>query len=124
MPTGIRSRRHQFENSGVSTLIRFSGRDQTALPVGCRFVTGTRRGLQSAMANDRIKLGVLWKHDGKDGKKPFLSGAVRAESMEAAIALMRDGGRLLVLSNVGKRPDKRDPDCELFVVPSNPPKGD
>lgn len=76
------------------------------------------------MANDRIKLGVLWKHDGKNGKKPFLSGAVRAESMEAAIALMRDGGRLLVLSNVSKRPDKRDPDCELFVVPSDPPKGD
>jgi hypothetical protein len=75
------------------------------------------------MANDRIKLGVLWKHDGKAGKKPFLSGAVRNESLEAAIAMMRDGGRLLVLSNNSKRPDKRDPDCELFVVPSTPEKG-
>ena len=75
------------------------------------------------MTNDRIKLGVLWKHEGRDGKKPFLSGAVRSESLESAIALMRDGGRLLVLSNVTKRPDKRDPDCELFVVPSTPPKG-
>jgi hypothetical protein len=74
------------------------------------------------MANDRIKLGVLWKHDGKNGLKPFLSGAVRSETMEAAIALMRDGGRLLVLANPSKRPDKRDPDCELFVVPANPQK--
>jgi hypothetical protein len=75
------------------------------------------------MANDRIKLGVLWKHDGRDGKKPFLSGAVRNESLEAAVALMRDGGRLLVVSNATKRPDKRDPDCELFVVPASAPKG-
>jgi hypothetical protein len=75
-----------------------------------------------AMANERIKLGVLWKHDGKDGKKPFLSGALRAESLESAIALMRDGGRLLVLANANKRPDKRDPDCELFVVPGSSPK--
>lgn len=75
------------------------------------------------MANDRIKLGVLWKHSGGETKKPFLSGAVRNESLEAAVALMRDGGRLLVLSNTHKRPDKKDPDCELFVVPSQPPKG-
>jgi hypothetical protein len=74
------------------------------------------------MANDRIKLGVLWKHEGKGGKKAFLSGAVRNESLEAAVALMREGGRLLVLSNNAKRPDKRDPDCELFVVPSSTPE--
>jgi hypothetical protein len=84
---------------------------------------GTLHALRGNMANDRIKLGVLWKHEGRDGKKPFLSGAVRNESLESAIALLRDGGRLLVLSNATKRPDKKDPDCELFVVPDKPQKG-
>ena len=88
---------------------------------GCSLAWSVRH--WAHMANDRIKLGVLWKHEGRDGKKPFLSGAVRNEGLESAIALLRDGGRLLVLSNVTKRPDKKDPDCELFVVPDKPLKG-
>lgn len=74
------------------------------------------------MANGRIRLGVLWKHGGGDGKKPFLSGEVRGDTLEAAVVLMRQGGRLLVLANPNKRPDRKDPDCELFVVPAVPPK--
>ena len=68
------------------------------------------------MEDDKIKLGVLWKHVSRNGQKPYLSGRVQQDSIEAAVALMRDGGRLLVLSNT-KRPDKQDPDCVLFVVP-------
>ena len=68
------------------------------------------------MADDRIKLGVLWKNISRTGNKPYLSGRVQHDSLEAAVNLLRSGGRFLVLSN-NKRPDKKDPDCVLFVVP-------
>jgi len=68
------------------------------------------------MDDDKIKLGVLWKNLSRNGKKPYLSGRVQQDNIEAAVQLMRQGGRLLVLSNT-KRPDKQDPDCVLFVVP-------
>jgi len=68
------------------------------------------------MSDDKIKLGVLWKHVSREGSKPYLSGRVEADGLDAAVGLLRRGGRLLVLSNK-KRPDKRDPDCVLFVVP-------
>jgi hypothetical protein len=68
------------------------------------------------MDDDKIKLGVLWKNVSRNGKKPYLSGRVQQDNIEAAVQLMRRGGRFLVLSNT-KRPDKQDPDCVLFVVP-------
>jgi hypothetical protein len=68
------------------------------------------------MDDDKIKLGVLWKNVSRNGQKPYLSGRVQQDSIEAAVQLMRRGGRLLILSNK-KRPDKQDPDCVLFVVP-------
>jgi len=68
------------------------------------------------MDDDKIKLGVLWKNVSRNGKKPYLSGRVQQDNIEAAVQLMRQGGRFLVLSNT-KRPDKQDPDCVLFVVP-------
>ncbi len=66
--------------------------------------------------DDRVKLGVLWKNISRTGNKPYLSGRVQADGLEAAFELLRSGGRFLVLSN-NKRPDKKDPDCVLFVVP-------
>ena len=68
------------------------------------------------MDNDKIKLGVLWKHLSREGNKPYLSGRVQQDSLDAAVQLLRGGGRFLVLSSK-KRPNKQDPDCELFVVP-------
>jgi hypothetical protein len=68
------------------------------------------------MDDDKIKLGVLWKNLSRNGKKPYLSGRVQQDNLEAAVQLMRQGGRFLVLNNT-KRPDKQDPDCVLFVVP-------
>jgi hypothetical protein len=68
------------------------------------------------MADDKIKLGVLWKNVSREGKKPYLSGRVQQDTLDAAVELLRDGGRFLILSNT-KRPDKQDPDCVLFVVP-------
>ncbi len=65
---------------------------------------------------DKIKLGVLWKQVSREGNRPYLSGRADHDTLEAAVDLLRRGGRLLVLSNK-KRPDKRDPDCVLFVVP-------
>ncbi len=73
------------------------------------------------MTDDKIKLGVLWKNLSREGKKPYLSGRVQADNLDAAVQLLRDGGRFLVLSNQ-KRPDKQDPDCELFVVPEPQPR--
>jgi hypothetical protein len=75
------------------------------------------------MDDDKIKLGVLWKNVSRNGKKPYLSGRVQQDSIEAAVQLMRQGGRLLVLSNT-KRPDKQDPDCVLFVVPERERRDD
>ena len=72
------------------------------------------------MNDDKIKLGVLWKHVSREGSKPYLSGRVEPDGLDAAVDLLRHGGRLLVLSNK-KRPDKRDPDCVLFVVPERDP---
>jgi len=69
------------------------------------------------MATDMVKLGVLWKKTSREGNRPFLSGAVHADGVDAAVALLRKGGRLLVLGNNHKRDGKKDPDCELFVVP-------
>lgn len=68
------------------------------------------------MQDDKIKLGVLWKQVSREGNKPYLSGRVERSTLDSAVTLLRQGGRLLVLSNK-KRPDKRDPDCVLFVVP-------
>ena len=68
------------------------------------------------MIDDKIKLGVLWKNVSREGKKPYLSGRADRDNLEAAVQLLRDGGRFLVLANK-KRPDKQDPDCEIFVVP-------
>ena len=68
------------------------------------------------MTDDKIKLGVLWKNLSKEGKKPYLSGRVQEDALDAAVQLLREGGRFLILTNK-KRPDKQDPDCELFVVP-------
>ena len=68
------------------------------------------------MADDKIKLGVLWKNLSREGNKPYLSGRAHQDNLEAALQLLRDGGRFLILS-AKKRPDKQDPDCELFVVP-------
>jgi hypothetical protein len=75
-----------------------------------------------AMDDEKIKLGVLWKNLSRKGNKPYLSGRVQQDSFDAAVQLMRDGGRLLVLSNT-KRPDKQDTDCVLFVVPEREPQG-
>lgn len=68
------------------------------------------------MTDDKVKLGVLWKNLSRNGQKPYLSGRAQLDSLDEAVQLLRDGGRLLILSNQ-KRPDKRDPDCVLFVVP-------
>ena len=68
------------------------------------------------MTDDKIKLGVLWKNLSREGKKPYLSGRVDRDNLDAAVQLLRDGGRFLVLTSK-KRPDKQDPDCEIFVVP-------
>jgi hypothetical protein len=68
------------------------------------------------MDDDKVKLGVLWKNISRKGNKPYLSGRVQQDTLDAAVRLLRAGGRLLILSNT-KRPDKQDPDCVLFVVP-------
>ena len=68
------------------------------------------------MAIEKIKLGVLWKNLTKEGQKPYLSGRVQEDSLDAAVDLLRKGGRFLVFSNK-KRPDKQDPDYVLLVVP-------
>ena len=68
------------------------------------------------MQDDKIKLGVLWKQVSRQGNKPYLSGVVQEDTLDDAVGLLRRGGRFLVLSN-NKRPEKRDPDCVLFVVP-------
>lgn len=68
------------------------------------------------MDDDKIKLGVLWKNVSRKGNKPYLSGRVQQDTLDAAVRLLRAGGRFLILSN-NKRPDKQDPDCVLFVVP-------
>jgi len=70
------------------------------------------------MADDKIKLGALWKHLSREGNKPYLSGRVDRDNLDAAVQLLRNGGRFLVLTNK-KRPDKQDPDCEIFVVPES-----
>jgi hypothetical protein len=75
------------------------------------------------MIDDKIKLGVLWKNLSKEGKKPYLSGRVQEDNLEAAVQLLREGGRFLVLTNK-KRPDKQDPDCEIFVVPGRGDRGE
>lgn len=68
------------------------------------------------MTDDKIRLGVLWKNLSREGKKPYLSGRVDRDNLDAAVELLRDGGRFLILTSK-KRPDKQDPDCEIFVVP-------
>jgi len=72
------------------------------------------------MDDDKIKLGVLWKNISRKGNKPYLAGRVHRDTLDAAVQLMRTGGRFLILSNT-KRPDKQDPDCVLFVVPEREP---
>lgn len=75
------------------------------------------------MATDMIKLGVLWKKTSREGNRPYLAGAVRADGVDAAVELLRKGARFLVLSNNHKRDGKQDPDCELFVVPDKEKPG-
>ena len=70
------------------------------------------------MIGDKIKLGVLWKNLSREGHTPYLSGRVDRDNLDAAVQLLRNGGRFLVLTNK-KRPDKQDPDCEIFVVPES-----
>ncbi len=69
------------------------------------------------MPDDKIRLGRLWKNRTKDDK-PYLSGVAVLDQLDQAVAVLRNGGRLLVLGNSNKRPDKRDPDCDVFVVPA------
>ncbi len=68
------------------------------------------------MGDEMIKLGVLWKNVSRNGQKPYLSGRVQQDTLDAAVELLREGGRFLILGN-NKRPDRKDPDCVLFVVP-------
>ncbi|MCK6553246.1 hypothetical protein L6Q96_01470 [Candidatus Binatia bacterium] len=70
----------------------------------------------------KIRFGVLWKNTTREGNRPYLSGRVDLGGFDAAVELLRSGGRFLVLSNK-KRPDKRDPDCVLWVVPETPTPG-
>jgi len=69
------------------------------------------------MASEMIKLGVLWKNTTREGNRPYLAGRVQGDEIDAAVELLRKGGRFLILSNKNKRDGKRDPDCDLFVVP-------
>ncbi len=69
------------------------------------------------MPDDKIKLGRLWKNRTKDDK-PYLSGVAVLEQVDQAVALLKNGGRFLILGNASKREGKRDPDCELYVVPA------
>jgi hypothetical protein len=75
------------------------------------------------MTDDKIKLGVLWKNVSREGNKPYLSGRVQQDNLDAAAQVLREGGRFLVLSSK-KRPDKQDPDYELFVVPEPEQRGE
>lgn len=75
------------------------------------------------MTDDKIKLGVLWKNLSREGNKPYLSGRVQQDNLDAAAQVLREGGRFLVLSSK-KRPDKQDPDYELFVVPELERRGE
>jgi hypothetical protein len=75
------------------------------------------------MTDDKIKLGVLWKNLSREGNKPYLSGRVQEDNLDAAAQVLREGGRFLVLSSK-KRPDKQDPDYELFVVPELERRGE
>jgi hypothetical protein len=68
------------------------------------------------MADDKIPLGRLWKNTTKDGK-PYLNGVCSTDTLDQAVSLLRAGGRFLILANGRKREGKRDPDCELYVVP-------
>lgn len=77
----------------------------------------------AGMANDMVKLGVLWKKTTREGNRPFLSGSMRQEGLEESLRLLRAGGRFLVLANQHKREGKNDPDCELFVVPARTAPG-
>jgi hypothetical protein len=51
------------------------------------------------MDDDKIKLGVLWKNVSRKGNKPYLAGRVQQDTLDAAVDLMRAGGRFLILSN-------------------------
>ena len=73
--------------------------------------------------DQKIRFGVLWKNTTREGNRPYLSGRVDVGALDAAVDALRSGGRFLVLSNK-KRPDKRDPDCVLWVVPEAGPPGD
>lgn len=69
------------------------------------------------MSDEMVKLGVLWKRMTREGNRPYLTGPVRSAGIDAAVELLRKGGRLLVVANTSKREGRNDPDCELFVVP-------
>lgn len=66
--------------------------------------------------DDKIRLGRLWTNTSQAGAK-YMSGWTSAQTLDDAIDLLRRGGRLLVLSNTNKRPDKKDPDADLYVTP-------
>jgi hypothetical protein len=65
-----------------------------------------------------IKFGVLWKNKDRAGKA-YLSGAITEERFEEALALLRDGGRVMIFGNTRKREGKRDPDCILYATPKS-----
>jgi hypothetical protein len=44
------------------------------------------------MTDDKIKLGVLWKNLSREGNKPYLSGRVQQDNLDAA-AQASDRGR-------------------------------
>jgi len=64
---------------------------------------------------DMIKIGRLWKGTTTGGKS-YLSG-VTVDTLDKAVELLHNGGRLMVFGNDRKREGKKDPDCELFAVP-------
>ncbi len=47
------------------------------------------------MADEKIKLGVLWKNLSREGNKPYLSGRLQQDNLDAAVQLLRDGGRFI-----------------------------
>ena len=70
--------------------------------------------------NDKVRLGRLWTSTSKAGVK-YMTGSTSNDTFAAAMDLLQNGGRLLVLSNTNKRPDKKDPDADLYVTAPREP---
>lgn len=75
------------------------------------------------MNDDKLRFGVLWENLSRNGGSRYFSGRVQQDTLEEAVERLREGGRLLMLGNK-KRPDRRDPDYTLFVVPERPPEAE